>query len=318
MASPADEKNRERRLRAELAEVADRVGPWTAHNIELAPGVFTKAAEPSGEELKLRRIRQLVGDLAPRPASQLRVLDLGALEGLYGVELALSGAEVVFVEGREASAERIRFAIEALGIERAKVITQDVQNLTRSEHGEFDVVLCIGLLYHLDAPGVFELLTRIKSVCRGLLVLDTHIAIEDDELASFPGDVFWVDPRALSDVRSVIVGDRTYRGRDYREHEPNASAEQRRQATWASLENDTSFWPTKPSLLNGLAAAGFTTVLECDVPPLIGLPPDRVTLVAVPGEQIELKSSSINAALAFGPTPERSQAARPIDPANLG
>lgn len=310
MASSAEEEDRERRLRAGLAELADRVGPWTAHNIELAPGVFTRAAEPSGEELKLRRIRQLVGDLAPRPVSQLRVLDLGALEGLYGVELALSGAEVVFVEGREASAERIRFAVEALGIERAEVITQDVQNLTRSEHGEFDVVLCIGLLYHLDAPAVFELLEQISSVCRGLLVLDTHIAIEDDELASFSDDVFWVDPRALSDVRSVIVGEQTYRGRDYREHEPDASAEQRLQATWASLENDTSFWPTKPSLLNGLAAAGFTTVLECDVPPLIGLPPDRVTLVAVAGEQVELKSSSINATLAFGATPERSQAAR--------
>jgi SAM-dependent methyltransferase len=292
-------------VRAQLAAISERIGVWTAHNIELAPGVFTRSAEPSGEEAKLRRVRQLVDDLAPAPVSQLRVLDLGALEGLYGIELALSGAEVVFVEGRESGSERIRFAVESLGLERARVVTQDVQDLTSQEHGEFDVVLCIGLLYHLDAPGVFSLLEQMHSVCRGLLVLDTHIALEDDELARLDAQAFWVDPHALSDVRSLVVGGRTYRGRDYREHEPGASAEQRRQATWASLENDTSFWPTKPSLMNGLVAAGFTTVLECIVPPLVGLPPDRVTLVAVPGARVELRSSSINAALPYEPIPER-------------
>lgn len=288
-----------------MAAVAERVGPWTAHNIELAPGVFTRGAEPSGEEPKLRRVRQLVGDLAPAPVSQLRVLDLGALEGLYGIEFALSGAEVVFIEGREPSAERIRFATEALGLDRAKVVTQDVQDLTVGEHGEFDVVLCIGLLYHLDAPGVFSLIERMRSVCRGLLVLDTHIALEDDELARFADGIFWVDPHALSGVRSITVDGRTYRGRDYREHEPDAPTEQRLQATWASLDNDTSFWPTKPSLLNALVAGGFTTVLEAEVPPLVGMPPDRATLVAVAGESVRLRSSSLNAALPYELVPER-------------
>ena len=304
---PRDVVERIDRLRDGLARVVEQVGPWTAHNIELAPGVFTKGADPSGEEPKLRRVRQLVGDLVPRPVSQLRVLDLGALEGLYGVELALSGAEVVFVEGRDAAAERIRFAVDALGLERATVFTQDVQHLSISEHGEFDVVLCLGLLYHLDATEVFALLARIRSVCRGVLVLDTHIALEDDELASLPDEVFWIDPHvALSSIRTLDVDGRTYRGRDYREHDPASSPEDRLHASWASLSKETSFWPTKPSLLNALVVSGFTTVLECSIPPLPGLPPDRVTLVAVPGEPVELKSSSINATVPSGPVPERS------------
>jgi hypothetical protein len=293
-----------------MAAVVERVGPWTAHNIELAPGVFTRGTEPSGEEAKLRRVRQLVDDLAPGPSPKRRVLDLGALEGLYGIELALSGAEVVFIEGREPSAERIRFAVEALELERASVFTQDVQDLTAAEHGEFDVVLCIGLLYHLDAPGVFSLIERMRSVCRGLLILDTHIALEDAEVARFADEAFWVDPHALSSVRNATIDGRTYRGRDYREHEPGTPAEERLQATWASLDNDTSFWPTKPSLLNALMSAGFTTVLEADVPPLVGMPPDRVTFVAVAGERAELRSSSLNAALAYESVPERPQADR--------
>jgi len=294
------------RLRAELATVADRVGPWTAHNIELAPGVFTKGAEPSGEGLKVRRVRQLVADLARQPMSQLRVLDLGALEGLYGIELALSGAEVVFVEGREAGAERIRFAAQALGVDRVEVLTQDVRGLTREQHGDFDVVLCIGLLYHLDARGVFTLLQRIGSLCRDLLIVDTHIALEDDELARFSDDVFWIDPHvALARVRNLTVDGRAYRGRDYREHEPGSSRADRLRASWSSLDNETSFWPTKPSLLNALVVAGFTTVLECGVPRLAGLPPDRVTLVAVHGERVELQSSSINATAGYEPITER-------------
>jgi 2-polyprenyl-3-methyl-5-hydroxy-6-metoxy-1,4-benzoquinol methylase len=302
----SDDAEQIARLRAGLAAVSERVGPWTAHNIELAPDVFTKGAEACGEELKLRRVRQLVSDLVPRPESELRVLDLGALEGLYGIELALSGAEVVFIEGRHAAAERIRFASAALSLDRVSVHTQDVQQLSIAEHGEFDVVLCLGLLYHLGADEVLALLQRIHSVCRGVLVLDTHIALEDDELASFPDDAFWIDPRvALSDIRTVDVDGRTYRGRDYREHQPEASHEDRLHASWASLSRDTSFWPTKPSLLNALVASGFTTVLECTVPPLIGLPPDRVTLVAVPGDPVRLRSSSIQAGVAYEPIPER-------------
>lgn len=294
-----------------MAEVVERVGQWTAHNIELAPGVFTKGPDPSGEELKLRRVRQLVDDLVPRPVSQLRVLDLGAHEGLYGIELALSGAEVVFVEGRAAGAERIRFAAATLGLERASVLQQDVQRLSVGEHGEFDVILCLGLLYHLDAVEVLMLLERMRSVCRGLLIIDTHVALEDDELARVPGEVLWVDPtESLSEMRSVDVNGRTYRGRDYREHEPGSSPQERTEASWASLEKETSFWPTKASLLNALVASGFTTVLECSIPPLAGSPPDRLTLVAVPGKRVELKSSSIKAAVPFEAVPERSPETR--------
>jgi len=304
-ASP-DDGERIARLRAGLAAVSERVGPWTAHNIELAPDVFTKGPEACGEELKLRRVRQLISDLVPRPASELRVLDLGAHEGLYGIELALSGAEVAFIEGRDAAAERIRFASAALSLDRVSVHTQDVQELSIAEHGEFDVVLCLGLLYHLGADEVLALLQRIRSVCSGVLVLDTHIALDDHELAAVPDEVFWIDPRdALSDMRTVHVDGRTYRGRDYREHLPEASHEDRLQASWASLSRDTSFWPTKPSLLNALVASGFTTVLECGVPPLIGLPPDRITLVAVPGDPVQLRSSSIQANAVYEPIPER-------------
>lgn len=296
--------NRSEPVRRDLTGVVTRTGPWTSHNIEVAPGVFTKGDQISGEELKLRRITQLVRDLVGRPLEGLRALDLGALEGLYGIELALAGMEVVFVEGRDTSAEKIRFARRSLGIERGAVYTQDVRELSLSTHGQFDVILCIGLLYHLELESVLELLTTMRELCTGAAVIDTHIALEDEELRRAAGEL-WIDAdKTLSPIHTVEFDGQSYRGRNYLEHDAASSPESRTHALWASLDNETSFWPTKTSLANALIGAGFTSVLECLAPPLPGLAPDRVMLAAIPGKRHPLSSSSIMADVEYEPLPE--------------
>jgi SAM-dependent methyltransferase len=288
-----DGTERSDQVRRELGDVIARTGPWSSHNIELAPGIFTKTDKISGEELKLRRITQLVRDLVGRPLDRVRALDLGALEGLYGIELALAGSEVVFVEGRDTSAEKIRFALRSRGIERGTVYTQDVRELSVATHGQFDVILCVGLLYHLELQSVLRLLTTMRELCTGVVIIDTHVALEDDELRGAAGTL-WIDPdKTLSPIHTVQVDDESYRGRNYAEHDPGSPPEQRERAMWASLDNETSFWPTKPSLVNELMRAGFTSVLECLVPPLPGLAPDRVHLAAIVGQRRPLASSSI-------------------------
>jgi Methyltransferase domain len=293
-------------IQSRLRELADREGPWTGHNIEVARGVFTRGPTPSGDEFRFRLAKQLAADLTNRPLHGMRVLDLGALEGQYGIEFALEGAEVVFIEGREPSAQKIRFALDALGIERASVRTEDVRNLNRSEHGDFDVVLCIGVLYHLDQAGVFGLIRSMREVCTDLLVLDTHVAREDDEIAQYGRDKFWVDPHKLSAIREIEVGGQRYRGRDYVEADRQ---EDLPDSPWSSLDNVTSFWPTMPSLVNALRAAGFTTVLE-PTSPWLSWPPDRRVLVAKAGDGVRLCSTS----LGFGDYPRVPE----WQPANSG
>jgi 2-polyprenyl-3-methyl-5-hydroxy-6-metoxy-1,4-benzoquinol methylase len=46
----------------------------------------------------------------------------------------------------------MRLAKEALELENLEVRLEDVRALDPQRHGAFDVVLCLGLLYHLDAP----------------------------------------------------------------------------------------------------------------------------------------------------------------------
>ena len=249
-------------------EIVARHGEWTAHDIQLGDGVST-LPEGGADTSRLRRVVQLAADLTRRPLSELRVLDLGALEGQYAIEFALQGAEVTAIEGREANAAKARLAAEVLGLEGLEVRQEDVRDLSAERHGSFDVVLCLGLLYHLDGADLFPFLDRLAEVCASLLILDTHVGLHPRRLHRHHGH--------------------EYRGVTFVEHSPRASDAQRQRSLWASLDNEESFWPTRASLMNALQRAGFTSVLECGIPAM-SAPRDRLTFAALRGAPVELRS----------------------------
>jgi len=265
--------------------LVDRYGSWTAHNIQLAAGSYTIGDRVVGDEVRLRRVMQIIADLARKPMAELRVLDLACLEGLFAVELALRGADVLAIEGREANAEKTRFAKEALSVPRLQIEVDDVRNLRVEKHGTFDVVLCLGLLYHLDAPDLLPFLERIAEVCRGFAIIDTHISLKPEV--------------AIRDQRG------TFHGRWFVEHRSSAGSAQKTKVLWASLDNPRSFWFTKPSLLNALSRVGFTSVYECHTPRVSLKTGDRVTLVAVKGARQSILSSRAINELAEDDWPER-------------
>jgi hypothetical protein len=203
----------------------------------------------------------MVTDFARRPLSELHVLDLACLEGDFGVEFALRGATVLGIEGRRTNIERAKAKHAEPNLE---FVQDDVRNLSRDKYGAFDVVLCLGILYHLDAPDCFELLESISDVCTGVAVIDTHVGLTGDDVVSFRGN--------------------TYRGWRYTEYATVPTAEEEEEKKWASMQNTKSFWPTKPSLVNAIARAGFASVYECEYPAWNDIPADRVAFAAVKGQ----------------------------------
>jgi 2-polyprenyl-3-methyl-5-hydroxy-6-metoxy-1,4-benzoquinol methylase len=250
----------------EKDELTSAHGGWTAHNVRLAEGLYTLSEQPSGDEVKLRRVTQIVLDLFGGDLTGLRALDLACLEGMYSLELARRGAEVVAIEGREANLAKARFAAQATGIGGIDFQLGDVRDLSREQHGAFDVVLCLGILYHLAEADVFDFVRRIADVCRRALIVDTAISLAGREEAVDQGVA--------------------YRGETLVEHVPSAGEEERRRAVWSSLDNPTSFVLTTPSLLRLLSRAGFTSVYQCWVPAEPGKTTNRVTLVALKGETL--------------------------------
>src|SRR5262245_52406156 len=107
--------------------IVEQYGPWSAHNILLGGDVYTIGKGVAGDEVKLRRILQCVADAAGKPLESLRVLDLACLEGLYAVELARHGAQVVGIEGREANIAKAQFAKDVLALKRLELHQDDVR-----------------------------------------------------------------------------------------------------------------------------------------------------------------------------------------------
>ncbi|OHB72841.1 MAG: hypothetical protein A2V70_01490, partial [Planctomycetes bacterium RBG_13_63_9] len=255
-------------IRRQKQEVIKRFGEWTAHNIQLAEDVYTIGERIAGDEIKLRRVVQTVSDMAGKPFGQLRVLDLACLEGLYTMEFARHGAEVVAIEGRTANIEKARFAAKVLSLTNVDFFQDDVRNLSADKYGRFDVVLCLGILYHLEVPDVFSFLGHVFEVCDGFAVIDTHVSLGCQKSCVYSGKEYW--------------------GREFTEHHASSSLQERERSLWASLDNTTSFWFTRPSLLNLLSHIGFTSVYECHIPGESGKPANRLTLVAIKGQREQL------------------------------
>jgi SAM-dependent methyltransferase len=280
-----------RELKSKLDEVIAKHGPWTAHNIHLTGDLYTIEKRITGDEIKLRRILQIVADTVRKPLRELRVLDLACLEGLYSIELARQGANAVGIEARETNIAKARFAKEVLGLENVTFIQDDVRNLSREKHGEFDVVLCLGILYHLDVPDVFTFLEQIGRVSRGIAIIDTHIGLSSNVSCQYKGKTYW--------------------GVTFKEHEHDSTPEERKKQLWASLDNVTSFWPTHASLCNALSQVGFTSVYECRMPAEPDKPRDRLTLMAVKGQRQNLISSPLLNSSPLADMPEQSESPYP-------
>jgi 16S rRNA G527 N7-methylase RsmG len=255
-------------LRHELREFIESQGAFTAFSVHLGEGVYTR--EVYGPDRRLRCFVQAIADLAGKPLDQLRMLDLGCLEGHYAIEFALHGARAVGIEVREANLTKARFLKNQLGLDNVEFHQDDVRNLSEAKYGRFDIVLCAGLLYHLDSPAVFEFIEQVSQVCDRLAIFETFVS--------------------LKPVISKVYKGKSYWGVHYVEHEDADSPEEKYTDLWASIDNPRSFWLTKPSLCNALDHAGFTSVFEQLNPSLEKQPLDRHTFIAIKGQTTSILS----------------------------
>jgi SAM-dependent methyltransferase len=227
-------------------------------------GQFPQIGKANG--VKVRRITQLLLDLADKPVEELSVLDLACGEGVYAIEAALRGARVLAVDART---ERMSHGAEIatrLGLTNLKFERNDVRKISVESHGEFDFVYFLGILYHLDVPDVFHVLEQVKGLCGGWLLIDTHISLNAHDQCSYKG--------------------RLYKGTKAREHADDDSDAARRAKVMSSLDNTFAFHFDRASLIRLLVDIGFTTVVECRAPLEPGKPANRITLAVKRGRPV--------------------------------
>jgi tRNA (mo5U34)-methyltransferase len=164
------------------------------HTIDLGAGVVTRGVDNSPE--RLARIH-LPDDLSGRS-----VLDVGAWDGYFSFEAERRHARRVVAtdyyawhgtgwgtgQGK-AGFELARAALNS----RVEDVDIDVMDLSPERVGTFDVVLFLGVLYHVTNP--ILALERVASVTGDLLVLETVV---DMVGVSRPAAAFYPD-RELND-----------------------------------------------------------------------------------------------------------------------
>lgn len=211
---------------AVLAAGFRRRGPWVTR--------FEIGGRPFGGTIPFATDERLAAFVAAFPGAR-RILELGALEGGHTFALAARpGVEVVAVEGRRENVERARFVQRVLGAGNVRFVHADVAVTGPDAWGEFDAVLCSGLLYHLGRP--WALVDRLRAAAPGVF-LWTHVA------------------PAARDVHPLDGTPGEWRRELWRD-DPTVGLDRR------------SFWPTLDALVDRLRARGFPVVevTEHDTP----------------------------------------------------
>jgi tRNA (mo5U34)-methyltransferase len=163
--------------------------PWF-HSIDLGGGVITPGHKT--RQIHEAEVRAFFDPIELTGAS---VIDIGAWNGLYSFTAKQRGAARVLAtdhfcwnhadfRGRET----FELARDALGLD-VEMRDIDVPDLSVAEVGSFEVVLFLGVFYHLYDP--IDGLRRAASLATEVLVFETHIDLRS---IGRPAMVFY--PRA--------------------------------------------------------------------------------------------------------------------------
>ncbi len=147
------------------------------HRIDLGDGVVTPGTS-ADSKLDYTRL--------PERMDGMRVLDIGAWDGWWSFLCERRGAKEVI------ALDTWKFDTGRRGFDLAKTILKssvipfqaDIHDIRPgitldgwASLGTFDLVLCLGVLHHLKSPVLA--LERIRSVCQGRLILETHLDLLD-------------------------------------------------------------------------------------------------------------------------------------------
>jgi tRNA (mo5U34)-methyltransferase len=193
------------------AAIVRELGPWF-HNLHLPGGLQTAPDHALGDFPRYKW--EVVQSLIPGDLTGWRALDIGCNAGYYAFELARRGAAVTGIDVDPHYLEQARWAAYQYGLEDAiRFRRMQVYDLAK-EPEPFDLVLFMGVFYHLRYPLLG--LDLVARQVRRLLVFQTLMlpggepvpphtdpGLEDRDALRAPG---WP---AMAFVEQRLAGDPT-------------------------------------------------------------------------------------------------------------
>jgi tRNA (mo5U34)-methyltransferase len=104
----------------------------------------------------------------------LTALDLASHQGWFALKMAQAGfASVQGIDARESHVSDSTLIADIYGLDQLSFRQGDIHSLDPAQEGQFDVVLMLGLLYHLEDP--VGALRACRAMCRNLCLIETQI-----------------------------------------------------------------------------------------------------------------------------------------------
>jgi len=166
-----------------LEERIAELGPWH-YRIEFDDGVSTPTPKPSVLNRHEQRGRYFFDALLRVTGGSLegrRVLDLGCNAGYWAYLAMEAGADFLLgVDARERQLDQARLVFEAKGVDPARYRFEEANVFEHDFSERFDVVLCLGLMYHVSKP--MDLFEVMAGVGAEIIVIDTIISPSQESL----------------------------------------------------------------------------------------------------------------------------------------
>jgi len=166
----------------EIRKLISGHGRWW-HEIELAPGIVTPGDDSNRMKVPILDGLGLAADM-----TGMRVLDIGCSDGFFSFEMERRGADVVaidFVPETYTGFSTARTVLDSA----VEYRMDNVYNVSPEGYGLFDVVLFLGVLYHLRKP--LAALDAVRSVMKdgaqlfvGTMLIDDYFLLPDRTVSS--------------------------------------------------------------------------------------------------------------------------------------
>ena len=207
---------------------------------------------PSVHATRSELIEPVVRQALANASRGATVLDLGCNEGWFAHRaLEWGAARVVGVDVRETNIRRAELVREHFDIapERLSFTRADVFELDPAELGVFDVVLVLGLVYHLENP--IGALRAARALTRGTVLVESQLTAHEAPIQVGWGETGVFRP-AAGHWAAIL--------------EPAADQAQDGN-TLASFGGVLSLVPNRAALLEALEVVGYRDARMLDVPP---------------------------------------------------
>ncbi|MEM9530804.1 MAG: DUF1698 domain-containing protein [Pseudomonadota bacterium] len=125
------------------------------------------------------------------------VVDLACHQGYFALQMAARGAgEILAVDARSSHVDDARLMAELTGCERFEALQSDIHDLDPAALGTFDVVLMLGLIYHLENP--------VGAIRQAQALTGKICLIETQVVPHLSGNVDWGNYRFVKPLQGCF------------------------------------------------------------------------------------------------------------------